>query len=667
MIRTLYIYALLCCIGGSLHAQEPAVWLEEWLEEQDAEEEQLQEEVLEELRNLHAMRVPIDLNRADASQLGQSGLFSITEIEALLQHREKFGKLLAWFELQAIPAFSVERITALAPYCVVSAGHQRGSIVYSLKHAQQRLLVRSSSVLQAQQGYDADRQAAGGSHYAGSRYALLMRYRSTGLRHSITLNGSRDPGELGIDRLGGHLLLRSNGRLEQIVFGDYHLQAGHGLLANTGFVPGRSAGLAGSFSSGSLLMGATGNQAFGAYRGIAAQYRISDPWRLMTWLFRMRWSARIEAMEDDFAVMSISRSGRHRTPTERARRDNLLVSGFGTQLQFRHKHWVVQAQFQQLSTSQPLATRTDWHRQFDPQGDCFVHASVSHRYQSDRWQFYGEVSSAQFQQLAILQTIMVNISSHLQTQISYRHYPAAYHGFFANSVRAGSAVNNEKGWLWMVAFQPNRKVSVDYYLDVYAHPWLRYRVDGPSQGLDQRLQLQYRPDKISRLSLRMRHSVRERNLAGAHFRAPEPFTQWRTTGQWQQQFAEKWHLLLRIDKNLFTQSLQNETAFALTYRLKWQAGAWRVSWQQSHFDAALFDNRFYVSEPDVLYGQGIGMLSGGGMRSVLVVQYRYRRGLDFWLRYAQNRFHDREEVGSGLELSVGNLRSDLRLQLQYRF
>ena len=667
MRSCMYICFLVFGYCSPIFAQEPAVWLEEWLEEQTAEESQGQEEMLEELSDMQLLQEPIDLNRADRLQLVQSGLFSSFEIEALLQHREQFGNLLAWFELQAIPGYTIERIAALSPYCVVVQGHQRGSIAYSFKSAQQRFFLRSSSILQSQQGYKPTRKSAGTSHYLGPRYAMLMRYRSTGKRHSMALNASRDPGELGMDRLGGHLLLRSDGRLQQIVIGDYHIQAGHGLLAQTGFVPGRSAGLAAHYSTGRLLQGATGNQSFGVYRGLATQYKLHERWHGMFWAFRMRWSARIEPTEDDFEVLGISRSGRYRTPTERARRANLPIRGFGTQLQFNYKQGAVQAQFQQVTLDHPLAKQTDGYRLFNPIGHRFLHASVSHRYQHGRWQVYGEMALSQFQHLAILQNVLINLSSNIQTQISYRNYPAAYHNFFANSLRAGSAVNNERGWLWMLALQPQRNIHIDYYLDVYEHPWLRYRVDGPSTGLDQRMQLQYHPDRRSRLSIRMRYSVRERNLPGTHFREPTPYTQWRTTGQWQQQFNESWQLLLRIDKNFFSQAAQQDQAFGLTYRLRWQFGAWRISWQQSHFHAPLFDNRFYISEPDVLYGQGIGMLSGQGTRALLLVQYKYRRGLDFWLRYAHSYFHDREEVGSGLELSAGSLRSDLRFQLQYRF
>jgi hypothetical protein len=63
----------------------------------------------------------------------------------------------------------------------------------------------------------------------------------------------------------------------------------------------------------------------------------------------------------------------------------------------------------------------------------------------------------------------------------------------------------------------------------------------------------------------------------------------------------------------------------------------------------------------------MGMLSGQGLRSVLLVQYRYKRGLDFWVRYSSSRFSDRSSVGSGLEASQGNKRSELRVQAQYRF
>lgn len=674
-LRIMLLYGslllLLVVLAQKSQAQQPEAWLEEWLESEESADAEQKEEQLTEFLWLKEQLLahPIDLNKADESTLLQTGLLQPLEIAGLLAHRQKFGTLIAWYELQAIPGFTPERIKAIAPYCFVTPGHQQGSLRYSLKSAKHRVLVRSQRILEPQQGYDPARKETGQSHYGGSPQALLFQYRQSGSRHSMALTASRDPGELGIDRIGGHFMSKSNGRLERLVLGDYQLQLGQGLVVNTGFTPGRSAGIAGSYQAGSGLQGASGNQPYGIHRGIAARYRLHSNWHILPWLFRMRWSGTVEtAFEDGLAgVTSIQISNRFRTPTELARRYNLGVEGGGFQLSYNRSHWSLHWQTQYFQTSLPLLPRAQLYQRFNVMGDRFIHSSLSHRWRKGKWQQFGEVALFQAKTPAMVQHLMLSASSKLHLQWSYRYYPAAYHSLFGNSISAGSNLTNEKGLLWQVSYEHNRKNQFDYYIDHYQHPWLRYRVNAPAQAIDQRLQWSHQPNRNSRLWVRLRHSVRERNLGEGPFIAPVPYEQWRWSAQWSQQIDEQWQLQLRADRNSFVQNGPTETSFALAYRLKWQHGPWRISWQQVQFDAANFDNRFYISEPDVLYAQGMGMLSGQGLRTVLLLQYRYKRGLDFWLRYSSSRFSDRSSVGSGLEASDGNRRSEIKLQAQYRF
>jgi len=652
-------------------AQLPEGWLEEWLESEEIADSELKEEQLTDFLWLKEQLLahPIDLNRVDESTLLQTGLFQASEVAALLAHRQKYGALLAWYELQAIPGFTPERINAIAPYCFVSPGHQQGSLRYSLKSAKHRLLVRSQRILEPQQGYDPARQEKGLSHYAGSPQALLLQYRQSGSRHSVAFTASRDPGELGIDRVGGHFMIKSNGSLERLVLGDYQLQLGQGLVVNNGFTPGRSAGITGSYQAGSGLQGASGNQPHGIYRGIAARYRINAHWHVLPWAYRMRWSGSVASNFEDGeqGITSIQVSNRFRTPTELARRYNLAVQGAGVQLSYNRPLWALHWQTQYLQSSLPLLPRSQLYQRFQPTGAHFLHSSLSHRWRKGKWQQFGELALYQGKTSAVVQHLLLSASSKLHLQWSYRYYPAAYHSFFGNSISAGSNLTNEKGLLWQVSYEHNRKNQFDYYIDHYQHPWLRHRVNAPSEALDQRLQWSHQPNRNSRLWVRLRHSVRERNLSEGPFAAPIPYEQWRWSAQWSQQIDEQWQLQVRADRNSFFQNGPIETAFSLAYRLKWQYGPWRISWQQAQFDAVNFDNRFYLSEPDVLYAQGMGMLSGQGLRTVLLLQYRYKRGLDFWLRYASSRFSDRSSVGSGLEASDGNRRSEIKLQAQYRF
>ncbi|MFN3529751.1 MAG: hypothetical protein ACK417_07510 [Bacteroidia bacterium] len=654
-------------------AQEPAIWWEEWLEEQSTEDDQQDETQIEEILLLRSqlMSRPLDLNKVGSAELQLSGLLNTNEIQALLQHKAKFGPLIAWYELQAIPGFSPERIAELRPYCIVNEGHVQEGLRQSFKQAQQRILIRSRRILQEQAGYDPSRRDAGLSHYAGHPQALLIQYRHQGHRHSMALNLSRDPGEVGIDRIGGHVLLKPGGALKELVVGDFHLQLGQGLIANTSFMPGRSAGITASYHPGSRFTGASGNQTWGTYRGMAARVRIHQNIDLVPWLFHMQWSARIEAQFTDSAqspvVLSIQQSGRFRTPTELERRNNLSVQGAGLQLAGKQSQLEWQIQGQYLQSSLPFVRQPEWYRAFDPIGAQFMHVSFSQKWQGKRWQQFGEIALFNGATAAAIQHLLLSMSSTMHLQLSYRNYPAAYYSFFANSLRASSQVRNERGWLMMLHYQPKHRHQIDYYVDMYQHPWLRYRINAAALGFDQRIQWQYQPDKKSRLQIRLRQTERHRNADDTYFRQLSSYAQTRASFIWQQEVTAQWQGMIRVDRNHFHEQQKVQAAFALSYRLRYQIGPLRLAWQQSIFDAQDFDNRFYIGEPDVLYGQGIGMLSGQGIGNLLLLQMRAKHGLDFWFCLASTHFSDRDVVGSGLEQIKGPVRTEVRLQVQYRF
>jgi hypothetical protein len=62
---------------------------------------------------------PIDLNNADADELKALFLISQAQCDALLQHRERFGKFLSIYELQAVQGFSLEDIHRILPFVSV--------------------------------------------------------------------------------------------------------------------------------------------------------------------------------------------------------------------------------------------------------------------------------------------------------------------------------------------------------------------------------------------------------------------------------------------------------------------------------------------------------------------------------------------------------------------
>jgi hypothetical protein len=85
------------------------------------------------------------------------------------------------------------------------------------------------------------------------------------------------------------------------------------------------------------------------------------------------------------------------------------------------------------------------------------------------------------------------------------------------------------------------------------------------------------------------------------------------------------------------------------------------------FDTDDFDNRLYVYEKDVWLAFTFPAYSGRGVRHFLLLQYRLSEKIDFWVRWAQTRFTDRDIIGSSGEAILGNTRNDVRFQVRIRF
>src|SRR5687767_1969913 len=101
---------VLICMGVSLQSltQEPEILSQ--TEELNMAGSEDQDEENDRLQQLHSFRRnPLDLNQASADEMNLLGLNAI-QIAALIEHRKRFGNLIAIQELQAIKGWDVRMI-----------------------------------------------------------------------------------------------------------------------------------------------------------------------------------------------------------------------------------------------------------------------------------------------------------------------------------------------------------------------------------------------------------------------------------------------------------------------------------------------------------------------------------------------------------------------------
>jgi hypothetical protein len=85
------------------------------------------------------------------------------------------------------------------------------------------------------------------------------------------------------------------------------------------------------------------------------------------------------------------------------------------------------------------------------------------------------------------------------------------------------------------------------------------------------------------------------------------------------------------------------------------------------FETDSYYSRIYAYENDVLYAFSIPAYNGRGSRFYISAKYHIARGIDFWLRYAQTFYSDRNEIGSSKEQINGNTKSEIKAQLRLKF
>ncbi|HPR29316.1 MAG TPA: hypothetical protein PLI03_08215, partial [Chitinophagales bacterium] len=85
------------------------------------------------------------------------------------------------------------------------------------------------------------------------------------------------------------------------------------------------------------------------------------------------------------------------------------------------------------------------------------------------------------------------------------------------------------------------------------------------------------------------------------------------------------------------------------------------------FSTDTYNTRIYAYENDLLYAYSIANIYGEGQRVYAMVQYSPTGWLDTWIKYGQTVYTDRDTIGSGNEAIEGNRRSELRLQVRFKW
>lgn len=624
-------------------------------------------------------RYPIDLNRTDGSELRELQFIPQLFIDNLLEHRDQSGRFVSLYELQTIEGLDTELLRLILPYVTVEVPRSLSAVSAShlLKDGAHDLMIRYGRTLQQRRGYTITDTTR--SRYLGTPDQAFVRYRyQFGRDLQIAFNMKKDAGEAfigaqrrGFDFYSGSMYVRNQGMVKDLVVGDYSLQFGQGLAMWNGLGFGKgsmvqsmarqSAGLRPYTSSNELLF----------LRGAAATIALGH-FFVTPFFSRRRLDGSVAYAADSvFSVGSIGQTGLHRTPTEIANRGAVSQGVYGANVQYEYRRLRMGATAYYTQFGVAIQPRRLLRNQYAFRGENLWNTSLYYTYSWQGIYVYGEAAHSIGSGFAFANGMIASLHPHLSLALHYRNYQRDYHSFFNQGVAEGTAAANERGFYAGLVYHPSRSVEWVLYGDFFRFPWLRYRVDAPSQGVDLFTQFTYSWYKKASVSIRYRYRQREENASAElpHNVVVDVLrNQLRINGQYK--LSDAWSMRNRVELLRYQKEGDVTETGWMAYQdvlFKPMAGKLSGNARVALFSTPGYNSRIYAFENDVLYAYSFPLYHNDGIRTYVNLRYRFGRKMDVWLRYATFIYRDVDEVGSGLDAIDGNQRSDVRVQLRWQF
>jgi hypothetical protein len=666
-----------------LKAQEvPNTTLEQQLENlsEATEEETEDDSYYQQLQELR--KRPINLNTCSELDFQPFRFLTDLQIKNFFLYRDLLGKLLSIYELQAIPSWDVDAINRIKPF--VSVGSAVGMVEdfgQRFNGGSHTLLFRVTQVLEQQQGYVSKNDTTPPA-YPGSPQRIFVRYKYV-YKNLLQFGmlGDKDAGEqffkgaqkYGFDFYSIHLFVRNIGRIRHLAIGDYSLNIGQGLLTYQSLAFRKSVDVMNIKRQTEFFRPYNSAGESNFQRGAAINLGFGK-WSVAAFVSKTKVSANVnrDTLESEDFISSILDNGLHRTSAEQENRRNVDQFTLGGRVSYRTGRFQSSANLVHYSLSKPLLRAPEPYNQFVFQGKKLTSGSVDYAYTWRNVHVFGEVAADQKWSFAQLHGLIASLNQRVDFSMLYRNMSKDYYTLYGNAFTECTSPINENGFYTGFSIKPFSFLRLDAYADVYKFPWVRYRVDRPSEGGDFLLQLTYKPNKQLEMYMRLRNETKAYNYSNTTqpYKETEdiPRQNWRTHISYRVSPAVTLRAraeVMRYDRG----GKQSEQGFLLYTDVFYKPMMKPLSFNArlQYFETDGYNSRIYSYENDVLYSFTIPAFSGKGYRGYFNINYDITRNFSVWFRLARTLQPDAETMGSGNDMIQGNHRTDYRFQVIYSF
>ncbi|MBO7437698.1 MAG: helix-hairpin-helix domain-containing protein [Bacteroidaceae bacterium] len=653
-------FALLSFPMTAVYPQEPETRGWESVLETLLSDEELTDNAIEELSCLYESihESPLNINTATRDELSMLPFLSDRQIEDIHAYIYMHGPMLTLGELQLTGSLDLETRRLLRHFVYagpVPPQKERIRLADVLRNGRSELVARMDIPLYLRDGFryhsPEELQRYPNRAYLGGRLSHNLRYSfNWHNRIRLGISADKDAGEKGYDFWSPYLFIKDVGALKELALGSFKAQFGQGLLMGGGFSVGKNMALSTMSRQTQGLKPHSSTQEYGYLRGAG----VALEWGHTTFTLLGALTPLDATIKGDTVIGSLKDDGYHRTGLELSKKHNVTLSTYAANVRygFRGLRYGVTALYEELSLPYKGLSRYA-----GVAADCSVNRS---------WYSLQAEFSLLNSEPALIASQTFRLHKGWTLNSVFRHYSPKYQSLHSNSMSEGG-VQNETGLLTgLVHSGHNLKVSG--YADLFMHPEPRYGASAPSNGMDLRMEADWRAGRRDALYVTARFKAKQKDCK--YTGQLEYCLTGRYRLRWTHEFKDGSEMRTQffyVRYDFIAEPITNGYALTGSYSRSLFKERLDVNLTAAAFHTESYDCRVSVYESGLRYSYNFISLYGKGGRLALTVKYRMGKNMQLNLKAGGTYYLDRDEISSAQQRIASNHKEDISLQFIAKF
>jgi hypothetical protein len=668
-MKQAFIIFIAIILSGQLSAQQAAFEIETHItniiQQGDEVENQNYYNLL-----LYYYDNPIDINRTNVEELTQLGILSANQITELIKHITNTGKFMGIYELQVLPSFSLQDIKNISPFIAITDEISLANSVLGLFEGKTNYATLGySRVNQESKGFSSNA-------YLGSPDRMQMRFRLRNPGHlSVGLSAQKDPGETWLknspvptpDYLSGHIFMENQGRINQLVLGDYKLQFGQGLVLGAGFMVGKNVETVASVKQSTLgVLPYSSISEGNFFRGSGLTLKLTESLKLAVFYSNQHLDATVVNDSLLEAVSSIRTSGLHRTNSEINGQNQLHEQAWGSALTYETKRFSTGVLLVNTQFDKPIIPQNRDYNIYRFTGKTLLNYSWFGQYNAGNFLFFSELAKTQNAGMAINLGVIGSISKYVGLSLLYRSFAKDFHSLYGLPFAERGSIGNETGIYWGLKLYPISRVSISAYFDMYQFPWITSTTAAPSTGNDYLVRFEYDINESAKMFIQLRNEDAQVKENTGNVYTTKPIRLLKSIINFDYNLAKPLTFRSRIQYNRFTEE-SSENGLLIYQDINYSIMKFSVTGRILLFNTESYASRQYAYEKDMLFTFNTRVFNGRGLSYYIIMKLKPTRGLSLRLKWSYIQYANQHEIGSGNDLIPGDHKSQITGQLHYTF